>query len=159
MKKRNNFGKNNPMYGKHHTEETKRKIGELNKGRSPSKETRKKLSEALKGRIISKDTRNKIRLSHKGEKNYNWKGDNVSYKGLHKWVGKELGKAIKCIWCSSVKKVEWANISGKYKRDLTDWFQLCHSCHMKYDKVSEKVWKTRKERYGKTGKKTVIKKI
>lgn len=38
-------GANNPMYGKHHTEETKKKISEKAKGRKPSKESRKKMSE------------------------------------------------------------------------------------------------------------------
>ena len=45
-----NKGKNNPFYGKHHTEETKNKISEVNKGKKPSEETRKKLSEVRKGK-------------------------------------------------------------------------------------------------------------
>jgi len=36
------------MLGKHHTEETKRKISEHRKGKLISEETRKKLSEAAK---------------------------------------------------------------------------------------------------------------
>ena len=50
-------GKNHPMYGKHLTEETKEKISETRKGKKPSEETRKKLSE-----------------TRKGEKNPSWKG-------------------------------------------------------------------------------------
>lgn len=69
-------GKNNPMYGKsamkgrHHSEETKRKISEAAKGRHHSEETRKKISESNKlarksyncwtGRHHSEETKNKL---------------------------------------------------------------------------------------------------
>ena len=43
-------GENHPMYGKHHTEETKKKISEAKKGKTLSEETRKKMSEANKGK-------------------------------------------------------------------------------------------------------------
>lgn len=49
-------GKNNPHYGKHLSEEHKKKIGEGNKGKKLSEEHKKKLSEASKG-----NTRNKGR--------------------------------------------------------------------------------------------------
>ena len=39
-----------PMYGKHHTEESKRKIREGNKGKCITKETRQKISESCKGK-------------------------------------------------------------------------------------------------------------
>ena len=40
---------NHPFYGKHHTEETKRKMSEAKKGKTLSEEHKKKLSEAQKG--------------------------------------------------------------------------------------------------------------
>ena len=40
-------GENNPMYGKSHSKETKRKIGDASKGRTHSKETKRKISETL----------------------------------------------------------------------------------------------------------------
>lgn len=43
-------GEKHPMWGKKHSEETKRKIGEKSKGRTPSKETREKISKANLGR-------------------------------------------------------------------------------------------------------------
>ena len=42
-------GKNNPFYGKKHSEETKRKLSEAKKGKKHSKETKEKISKALKG--------------------------------------------------------------------------------------------------------------
>jgi group I intron endonuclease len=44
-------GENNPMFGKHHTEETKQKIREANKGRTHSEEHKRKIGESNKGKI------------------------------------------------------------------------------------------------------------
>lgn len=70
-----------------------------------------------------------------GEDATNWKGDNVGYHGLHAWLYRDFGKANKCSKCGTVtaKKYEWANISGKYSRDINDFIQLCTSCHRKMD--------------------------
>lgn len=58
------------------------------------------------------------------------------YSATHKWVYKNLGKASekKCFNCNKFhKRMEWANISGKYKRDFKDWKVLCNPCHQKFD--------------------------
>ena len=75
-----NGGKNNPMYGKNHTketrekikvkrlnqiitEETKQKISQAHKGKIISEKTRKKMSEAFKGRVYGFRARNNMRIS------------------------------------------------------------------------------------------------
>ena len=70
------------------------------------------------------------------EKHPNWKGDNVSYQALHSWVRLRLGRPMKCEHCGRTdkKKYEWANISGEYKRELSDWVRLCTKCHRIFDK-------------------------
>lgn len=45
-----NKGSNHPMYGKHLSDETRKKISEANKGKLISEEQRKHLSEVMKGR-------------------------------------------------------------------------------------------------------------
>ena len=59
-----------------------------------------------------------------------------SYTGIHTWLKTNYGKAIKCEHCKNpnLKRYEWANVSKKYKKDISDWIQLCTSCHRKYDK-------------------------
>lgn len=71
------------------------------------------------------------------EKAYQWRGDKVSYSGLHKWVQKHLGKSNLCEFCHKIylerRQMDWANKDHLYKRDLNDWIRLCKSCHKKYD--------------------------
>lgn len=55
--------------GKRLSEETKKKLSEVNKGKKPSEETRKKLSEAGKCKIISEKTKKKMSESKKGNIN------------------------------------------------------------------------------------------
>lgn len=145
--------------GKHHlSDEAKKRIGDANRGRLVSLETRKKMSIAGKGRPKTEETKRRMSEGKKGVKAYNWKGDKAGYKAIHQWITRCLGKANKCeghlfgIKCRGLeKRFEWANISGEYKRDLKDYIQLGHSCHIKYDGISKKVWETRIMRYGKTG--------
>jgi hypothetical protein len=72
-----------------------------------------------------------------GEKHPNWKGDEIGYRALHKWVEFRLGKPRFCENCGNGnlthREYHWANISGLYKRQLSDWRRLCVSCHSKFD--------------------------
>ena len=108
--------------------------------------TRERLSKALKGnknglgnksntgRKLPKDQVEKIRNSKRGERNYLWKGESVSYSGLHHWLKREYGKPKECEICEVPKKrYTWANISGLYKRNINDYMSLCYSCHKFYD--------------------------
>lgn len=76
----------------------------------------------------------------KEEKSPNWKGDNVQYDGLHDWVRRQLGKPSKCEHCdtTTARLYDWSNISGEYKRDISDWQRLCRKCHIKYDSIPDK---------------------
>ena len=67
-----------------------------------------------------------------------WKGNQVSYSGLHHWVVSHRGKPDTCEHCGtqglSGRKIQWANKSHEYKRTLEDWLRLCIACHIQYDK-------------------------
>lgn len=58
-------------------------------------------------------------------------GRDTEYRMLHLWVEKQLGKPKICVLCktTSAKRFEWANISGEYIKDTSDWRRLCPSCH------------------------------
>ena len=43
-----------------------------------------------------------------------------------------------CESCGELKKLDCANISGKYTRNIEDYKWLCRKCHCIYDKNYEK---------------------
>lgn len=92
-----------------------------------------------RGIKYSKESRKKMSKSQRQEKNGNWKGNKVGYKGLHIWVGKSLGKIKKCFRCGTTKAkwYHYANISGKYRRELWDFMPLCVKCHRAYDRKNK----------------------
>lgn len=59
------------MYGKHHTEEIKRKLSESAKARTGwkhSEETKKKIGAKHKGKIVSRETREKLSKARTGKR-------------------------------------------------------------------------------------------
>lgn len=132
--------------------ETRMRISQSKIGHTVSLETREKISKTLKknpvrfwlGKKFEELHKVKLSKSHKSPrlwsretKSPHWKGDKVGYMGLHRWVRMHLGKPSICEHCGNkdARKYEWANKSGKYLRDLTDWLRLCKPCHKKYDNV------------------------
>lgn len=120
--------------GRIQTEETRKKISESCKrvgvgkwmtGTKHTQDQLRKMSQSNKGKHFIK------RPDVEGELNQNWKGDSVSYRSLHKWVARKLGKANRCENNPLHKstRYHWANISHEYKRDLSDWKQMCPSCN------------------------------
>ena len=94
-----------------------------------------------KGRIswskgLTKETHPSLKKTsekHLNKNNINWKGDKVGYHSLHEWITTHKKKSEKCEECKQEKKLELANISGEYKRDINDYRWLCRKCHMIYD--------------------------
>lgn len=84
-------GERNPWYGKHFSEEHRRKISESNKGRVFTEETRRKISESNKGKHsyfkgihLTDEHRRKISEAQKGElgNNYGKKASEETRKKL-----------------------------------------------------------------------------
>jgi len=81
-----NVGKNNPIYGKPRSEDTKRKISEANKGRKRkpfTDEHKRKISEANKGRKMTEEQIQKrlknIVGKYKGKNNKNTKNHHLTF--------------------------------------------------------------------------------
>jgi len=77
-------------------------------------------------------------LTNFASKNAKWKGDKVGYRALHNWVQNHLGSPLDCAQCGAdnlrPRQYHWANISGLYKRVITDWKRMCVKCHIAFDK-------------------------
>jgi len=87
-----------------------------------------------KGQRISPRTEFK-KGENLGDANYKWKGDEVGYFALHTWISRKLGKAKKCATCgTSSGRIEWANKSNEYRRNINDWISLCKKHHTQYDR-------------------------
>jgi len=80
-----------------------------------------------------------------GQKKYQesplWKGENATYGTKHKMINRQYGNHKKCYECGIKGKknkggkwtIQWANISGNYKRDIKDYKGLCTKCHSVFD--------------------------
>jgi hypothetical protein len=89
----------------------------------------------------------------RGKSHHAWKGDMVGYCAVHDWVSARVGKADRCESCGSCepsKKYNLANLSGEYRRDLSDWKKMCVSCHRKYD-ITNGTWAKGKFNTSKSG--------
>ena len=78
------------------------------------------------------------RIGKFGEEARRWKGEKASYEAKHMWITKHYAnEKTTCSHCNKskeeVSRLEWANISGEYKRDRDDYICLCPSCHRKMD--------------------------
>lgn len=84
---------------------------------------------SLRGISMSPETQFK-KGEFLNEKHPLWKGDRVGYYALHSWIKRYFGKAIKCENGHKAKSYVWANKSGKYLRDINDWYQSCQHCNL-----------------------------
>lgn len=86
-----------------YSEETRKKISEVQKGRQLSEETRKKLSESLKGRTFSEEWCKKLSEANKGENN-----------GMY---GKQHSEETRKKMSEAFKGKHWKLVNGK-----REWF-------------------------------------
>lgn len=75
-----------------------------------------------------------------GKSNWFRKNDIKGYKALHHRIGKVYGKPMKCEHCNreDLSRYHWANVSGQYLEERSDWIRLCPRCHYKYDGSQQK---------------------
>lgn len=129
------------------TEERRKKISESHKGKTPKnfKEIQQKAWESTRGKEPwNKGTKgickpNKTSFKRRG---LTFKGTHSEYTALHKWVRRHLGNPLSCVKCLgngvvNVTRIEWANISGEYRKEYDDWMPLCKKHHYYFDKKYE----------------------
>ena len=112
------------------------KKGDANIAKRP--EIKIKIKNALIGHEVSKTARKKMsdaKSGKRGEKTNHWKGDNIKYCAIHRWLNTTFGKADRCENNKTHKgKYQWALIKGKkYERRRKNFKKLCAKCHAKYD--------------------------
>lgn len=73
-----------------------------------------------------------IVIGPKGPTHHLWK-ERPAYLTLHDWVKRHATIPPACEHCGRTRKLDAANISKEYKRDLSDWKFLCKKCHVAFD--------------------------
>jgi hypothetical protein len=126
------------MKGRTHSCETKQKMSAAHKGKSISEEHKLKLSQIKKGKPFSESHKTNLRIALSKYRGRTFKGTPTQYKLLHFWLKGKLPK-IECEQCHATDKLQYANRTGFYKKDVSDYIVLCALCHCRYD------WKRKKE--------------
>lgn len=129
-------------------------ISPWNKGKRMSEKARQNMSTAAIGRKASEETKKKMSEQRTDRKHNLWKGELASYSAKHHWISRKLGKPTVCEHCNKQdlkgRQIHWANISGEYRRDTTDWIRLCTRCHITFDRrnttlQANKAWETKRK--------------
>lgn len=90
---------------------------------------RKRISEGTKQGQARAREAGWVQVTHRGPRNPNWRGDDATYSAIH-WYLRRYKKWGTCWNCGREgERTQWANVSGKYKRELSDYVELCPSCH------------------------------
>jgi len=97
----------------------------------------------------SEKLKEEARTSYLIQNNGQWKSnlgnikEDAGYSSIHEWIRRYKPFSYECYICGEkVKehgKLDCANISGEYKRDINDFVWLCRSCHTKFDKLKKKL--------------------
>ncbi len=122
-----NSGRPSGMLGKHHTEESKKKISMNNKRH-------------FLGKKLTQEHKDKLKKAHAKRIKNGWVSpllkENPTYRTLHLWVERKLGTPKKCSHCKceTAKRYHWANIDHRYERKIENWIRLCVKCHKAFDK-------------------------
>ncbi len=120
-----------PMQGKKHSQDTKTKMSVVAKKRCIEKPH---TIPDWTDRTHSLNTRLKY-LEDRGGNIDRTKGNyRIGYVNVHKYIRKRYNFKNECLLCGVQGKMQLANKSGEYKKELDDWLELCPKCHHKYDK-------------------------
>ena len=114
----------------HHSEETKKKMSITRKGqlagdkhpmwgKQHSEDTRQKMSEAKLGKKLGPQPQKYV--------------DDPKYMAIHNWMRRHYPKTGICEACEEERLTYWSNVSGDYRRQRDDFWELCVPCHKLFD--------------------------
>ena len=126
------------MVGQKRSPESKERMRQAALGRKHSPETIIKIKEARAKQVITPKMLQAL-ADNRGVNSKLYKGDGVGYRALHRWLDNNYGKSDTCEKCGKPNLtghwIHWANKSGEYKRDISDWLRLCAKCHKEHDSI------------------------
>jgi hypothetical protein len=94
---------------------------------------RAKIAKYSLTRTYTLATRRKISKTKIGQRNPEWKGARVGYRGVHEWVDANVDKNKAgygvCAICGKYKKLDSHNLSERFTRKASNWLNVCRRCH------------------------------
>ena len=144
-------GAGNPMFGKHHSEETKKKMSVLNTGKHQTEEAKKKISEAKKGKGMPWIAESNKRRC--GDKSHLWRGgitaENILIRGRIEYrLWREAVFARDNYTCQECEDKSGGNLNAHHIKafsqfpdlrvDISNGVTLCEKCHGKIPKNPKK---------------------
>jgi hypothetical protein len=97
----------------------------ISHGRDPriGKKRPKEVIEKMRATKNTKECKERARLAKLGDKNPNWKEDDVGMSGLHCWINRNKPKPESglCEVCNINPFRDAACITGIYNRDFENW--------------------------------------
>jgi len=74
-----------------------------------------------------------------GDDSPHWLGESAGYNAKHRWIQNHWKKTRRCEECGGHPTphgrrkwgTEWHNPNEQYRRERSEWMELCPSCHKK----------------------------
>lgn len=162
------IGEKNPFYGRNHSDETKKKISESNKGKHRSDEVKKRMSVSRKGKFCgennpnygkhpSEETRRKMSEKRRGENNPHYgkrMTEETKKKLLDTHLGKPLSDEIKekirngCINNCGAKIVIQYTLDGVFIKEWPSIAQINRDLGLSISAISNCITGRSKSSYG-----------
>ena len=144
------IGENNPMFGSHHSEETRKKISESKTGKHPSEETRKKMSEAQTGeknpwygKHLSEEHKKKLSEAQIGEKSH-WFGKHHSEESKKKIRENNPSKPVLQFSKDGELIAEYPSAREAERQIGCKSESICRCCKGKQKSTGGYIWKYKK---------------
>jgi len=93
-----------------------------------------------KQKAIYRSKERTMQLEREAETKRRWKNPEKRrrYHKIHNWIRRRKPKQKYCTICNEYsKRIELANISGEYKKDINDYLWLCVDCHRLFDRLNQ----------------------
>lgn len=143
-------GEKHPMFGKHHSEESKKKMSESKTGKHLSEEHKKKLSEAHTceknpwyGKHLSEEHKKKLSEAQTGEKSY-WYGKHLSDEMKKKIRENNPSKSVLQFSKDGEFIAEYPSAHEAERQTGCNQGNICRCCKGKLKSTGGFIWKYKK---------------
>ena len=86
-----------------------------------------------------KKCHNQYNREYKRKYRKKYKKETISMTNLHAWIKRRKEVPDKCVMCNKdTSKLQLANLSNEYYKDIRDFIWVCKRCHLLLDNIYKK---------------------